>query len=210
MTRTLTLHTDGGNLQCQMHEQDPGDTAVLWVFGAGGGFNGPAGGIYPRLSLRLAADGIAGFELAYRHPARLGPCVQDVLAGMEWLKAGGRRRVILVGHSFGGAVVISAGALSRDVIGVAALSSQLYGTEAIAEIAPRPVVFLHGEADEILPAQCSRELYRLARQPKQLHLYPGCSHGLDECREALDRDLLAWLTRVAAGWSSDSDSGAAS
>jgi hypothetical protein len=27
-------------------------------------------------------------------------------------------------------------------------------------------------------------------------LYAGCRHGLDECRDALDRDLLAWLTRV--------------
>jgi hypothetical protein len=207
MTRTLTLQTDGGNLHCRMHEQAPGDTAVLWVFGAGGGFNGPAGGIYPRLSLRLAADGVAGLELAYRHPARLDPCVQDALVGIEWLKRIGRPRVILVGHSFGGAVVISAAAASPDVVGVAALSSQLYGAEAIAHIAPRPVVFLHGEADEILPDRCSRELYRLARDPKQLHLYPGCRHGLDECREALDRDLLAWLTRVARGWSAHEGSG---
>ena len=42
----------------------------------------------------------------------------------------------------------------------------------------------------------NRELYELAEQPKELVLYPGCGHGLDECREKLDRDLLEWLLRV--------------
>ena len=197
-TRTLTLHTDGGGIHCRFHDAAAGDTAVLWVFGAGGGFNGPAGGLYPRLSNQLAPEGIAGFEVAYRRPAYLEPCILDVLVGLTWLKQVGRNRIVLVGHSFGGAVVISAGAVSSDVIGIAALSSQLHGADAIANVAPRPVVLIHGEADEVLPNACSRHLYRLARDPKELILYPGCRHGLDECREQLDRDLMAWIKRVAA------------
>jgi hypothetical protein len=26
--------------------------------------------------------------------------------------------------------------------------------------------------------------------------YPECRHELDQCREALDRDLLGWLERI--------------
>jgi hypothetical protein len=31
-----------------------------------------------------------------------------------------------------------------------------------------------------------------------MKLYPGCGHGLDACRDALDRDLEAWLRRTLA------------
>jgi alpha-beta hydrolase superfamily lysophospholipase len=55
---------------------------------------------------------------------------------------------------------------------------------------------MHGTADEVLPDACSRDLHRRAREPKRLILYPGCRHGLDECRAAVDRDLLAWLGEV--------------
>jgi fermentation-respiration switch protein FrsA (DUF1100 family) len=72
----------------------------------------------------------------------------------------------------------------------------MMGADDIAELSPRPVLLVHGSSDEVLSDVCSRELYELAAEPKQLVLYPGCSHGLDECRESLDRDLLEWLRRV--------------
>ena len=169
------------------------------MFGAGGGLGGPAGGLYTRLGQQLRPRGVASLEVAYRHPGRLGECVQDVLLGLAWLAGEGRRRVALVGHSFGGAVVITAGAASEAVIAVAALSSQARGTEAAAALSPRPLMVMHGMDDEILPDACSRDIYERARQPKELILYPGCRHGLDQCREELDRDLAGWLERVIAG-----------
>ncbi|HEY8614616.1 alpha/beta hydrolase [Phenylobacterium sp.] len=191
----LRLLTEQGELSGRLHAC-PGDTAILWVFGSGGGLGGPAGGLYDRLAEVLRPGGIASLELDYRRPGRLGPCVADVLTGIEHLAALGKTRVVLVGHSFGGAVVITAGAASEQVIAVAALSSQTAGTEAVGALSPRPVLFAHGEADEVLPPRCSLDLHRRAREPKQLTLYPGCRHGLDQCRDALDRDLTAWLRRV--------------
>jgi pimeloyl-ACP methyl ester carboxylesterase len=123
-------------------------------------------------------------------------CVLDVLVGIAWLESLGKDRIVLVGHSFGGAVVITAGARSQRVVAVAALSSQTAGTETVGRLAPRSALFLHGEVDEVLPPACSRDLYARATEPKELILYPGCRHGLDQCREALDRDLLHWLQRV--------------
>ena len=94
--------------------------------------------------------------------------------------------------------VITAGTVSDSVVGVAALSSQSRGTEAAALLAPKPLLVVHGQADEVLPAACGQDIHRRARPPKELILYPNCRHGLDECREALDRDLLGWLERVLA------------
>ena len=111
----------------------------------------------------------------------------------DWLRQIGRARFILVGHSFGGAVVLDAAAQAADVIAVAALSSQTAGVGNVAELSPRHLMFVHGEADEVLPAGCSRELFARAGEPKELVLYPGCRHGLDQCRHQLDADLRRWI-----------------
>lgn len=190
------LETPQGEIRTRLHAAPAGDAAVLWVFGSGGGLSGPAGGVYSRLSEQLRPRGVAGLELDYRRPGRLGDCVDDVLTGVAFLKDLGRRRVVLVGHSFGGAVVIAAGVESPDVVAVAALSSQTSGAGEVGRLSPRPLLLAHGEADEILSAGGSRDLFARASEPKRLILYPGCRHGLDECREALDRDLSAWLGEV--------------
>ena len=192
----LALRTDAGTITCRLHDAPGGDTAVLWVFGAGGGLGGPAGGLYTRLGRQLVDDGIASLELAYRHPRDLANCVLDVLTGIEYLGTRGRSRVVLVGHSFGGAVVITAGSTSPAVIAVAALSSQRGGTEPADRISPRPLLVLHGSADEILPDTIARDIYARAKEPKRLVLYPGCMHGLDQCIDELDRDLIGWIREV--------------
>ncbi|GJG88302.1 hypothetical protein tb265_34830 [Gemmatimonadetes bacterium T265] len=194
---SVELMTDGGAIACRLHDAPTGgDAAVLWAFGAGGGFHGPAGGLYDRLADQIAPDGVASLQVAYRRPAELVPCVLDVLVAIDYVARRGRTRVVLVGHSFGGAVVITTGAVSAAVIAVAALSSQTAGTAAVDQIAPRPLFLAHGTADEVLPDRCSRDIHARAAEPKRLILYPGCRHGLDACRDALDADLLAWLRTV--------------
>ncbi|MBK9712584.1 MAG: alpha/beta hydrolase [Kouleothrix sp.] len=193
----LTLRTDAGEIVGRLHPAAPGEGAVLWVGGAGGGLDGPANGLYPRLAAQLAPDQVASLRLHYRLPNHLDACVLDTLMGVAYLGTLGHARVALVGHSFGGAVVISAGAASPAVVGVAALSSQTYGTTAVVDLSPRPLLLMHGIDDEVLPDSCSRDLYQRAHEPKQLLLYPGCHHGLEECQAELDRDLLAWLRQVA-------------
>jgi alpha-beta hydrolase superfamily lysophospholipase len=116
---------------------------------------------------------------------------------LKWLTTEGRRRVVLVGHSFGGAVVIQAAAMSRCVVGVAALSSQLHGAATIGQLHGKPVLLIHGEADEVLPDRLSRALYELACEPKKPVLYPGCRHGLDECQESLDRICYRGFARCS-------------
>src|SRR5436190_8154187 len=192
----LVFGTSEGENIARHHEAPAGHPAVLWVFGSGGGLGGPAGGLYERLGRRLAPGRAASLQLDYRDPGNMVACVLDVLVGVEYLKSRGHVRVVLVGHSFGGAVVINAALSSDDVIAVASLSSQTYGVGNVAELSPRPIFLVHGEADEVLPYLCSAGLFVSARKPKELKLYPGCRHGLDACRDELDADLEGWLDRV--------------
>lgn len=78
------------------------------------------------------------------------------------------------------------------------MSGQLSGTDLADQISPRPLLLVHGTADEVLPDRCSREIYPQPSEPKRLLLYPECRHGFDQCREELDRDLLAWIREMVA------------
>ena len=186
------LVSEGAPLDCLYLPVPDARAGVVWGFGSGGGFHGPAGGLYDRLGEALHRGSIASLQVAYRRPGDLRACVADVLAGVAWLAMDVAPRVALVGHSFGGSVVICAGAASPAVVAVAALSSQSQGTEDVAALAPRPLFLLHGTDDEVLPVQCSEDIHRWARKPKVL-LRPACRHGLDECRDMVDRELGAWL-----------------
>ncbi len=193
---SVELGTNGGMIPCILHNTGDGDAAVIWVGGAGGGLAGPASGLYPRLADRLVKENIASLRLDYRYPNELASCVLDTLIGVAFLDIIAKTHVALVGHSFGGAVVITAGVENDNVIAVAALSSQTYGTMRVYELKGKPLLLMHGQADEVLPDYCSREIYGRAGNPKEIKLYPRCGHGLDACREEVDRELYGWLVRA--------------
>ncbi len=190
------LHTNGGIIHTRFHEAAQSEVAVVWVGGAGGGLEGPARGLYPRLAGALLDDHISSLRLDYRYPNDLNNCVLDTLIGIEYVAIRNCTNVALVGHSFGGAVVISAGAIHEAVAGVVAMSSQTYGTGLVGQLSPKPLLLMHGTHDEILPDACSHDLYWRAKEPKELKLYSGCRHGLDECLQQVDTDLLGWLRKI--------------
>jgi fermentation-respiration switch protein FrsA (DUF1100 family) len=196
---SLRFHTDGGSFDGRFHEALEGRSAVVWLGSAKTGLDGPAGAMFSRLAGPLAKDRIASLRLDYRDPEDLEGCALDILTGVVYLESLGRPRVALVGHSFGGAMAISAGVETQEVVAVAALSSQTHGTGAVPYLSPRPLLLLHGTDDTVLPDTCSREIYDRARQPKEMRLYPGCGHDLDECQEDVDRDLMSWLQTVLYG-----------
>jgi dipeptidyl aminopeptidase/acylaminoacyl peptidase len=52
-----------------------------------------------------------------------------------------------------------------------------YSPESLAgRIAPRPVCFIHGTEDRLVPPEESRRLYAQAGEPKRLELLPGLGH----------------------------------
>lgn len=188
----VVLRTTKGDIRAIQHAADT-DRAVVWVCGARGGFGGPAGGLYAELAEELTGRGITSLRLDYRHPNNLQECALDLLAGVNYLRALGHGPAVVVGHSFGGAVVIAAASISDYIAGVVSLSPQTYGAQGAGLLSPTPLLVAHGKADTRLPFSCAVAIYDWAKEPKELVLYEGAEHRLDECREELGDLLREWI-----------------
>ena len=189
------LNTTRGDIEAIIH-QDSDSTvrskAILWVSGASGGFNGPGDGVYRVLAEELKPQ-MTSLRINYRHPGDLQESVLDTLAGIEFLEGTGHTNIVLVGHSFGGAVVISAAPNSPSVKAVVALSSQTFGANNAADVSPRPLLLVHGEEDMQLPPHLSQKIYDWAKEPKELVLYPDAGHSLRERKDELHDLLRDWI-----------------
>ncbi|WNG33342.1 alpha/beta hydrolase [Archangium minus] len=193
--RPYTLKTRRGPVDTLLYESLGAKAGALLAGGVGGGFDTPALGLYPRLGEELLRHHLSTLRVRYRHSTDLAEAVQDVLAGVDFLVEHGLERVALVGHSFGGAVMIDAGAQSPWVTTVVGLSPQSYGTEAVSELHPRSLLLVHGRSDAVLPPSCSLSIYERARGRKELELIPGAGHVLDEAAERVFTRVRDWLLR---------------
>jgi len=194
----LRFKTNRGSMDAILHRAPNADQAVIWVCGARGGFGGPGPGTYARMAQQFAGNGITSLRLDYRMPNDVFECALDLLAGVTHLKDTGHQPVVVVGHSFGGAVVIAAGANSSHIKGVVALSPQTFGAGMAGKVAPRKLLVVHGKADTRLPFSCGQQIYDMAKEPKELVLYEGAEHRLEECRDDLETLLGRWIPETLA------------
>ena len=67
--------------------------------------------------------------------------------------------------------------------------------EWIHKISPRPLLIIHGESDQTVPLSHARELYRKAKEPKEISIIPGAEHKLRLSEPAMNT-ALAWLKKV--------------
>src|SRR5688572_21296599 len=136
----LEIPSARGQIACAFTPAAEGAPVVGMVGGGDGGLDGPLG-LYPALARDLLEAGIGTLRIDFRIHRFPGPVdegVHDVLAAIEWLTARGIERVGLLGHSFGGAVVIEAGAQEPSrVASLATLATQTAGAQRVNEIAPR-------------------------------------------------------------------------
>jgi alpha-beta hydrolase superfamily lysophospholipase len=192
--RKVMIVTTRGPIPVVLHAAPEKGRAALCVSGAIGGFDGPAM-LYPRLGLTMPREQITVARLDYRAPNEFGECLVDAMAALTFLGGIGHERVALIGHSFGGAVAINAGTLSPLVTTVIALSSQLAGAHVAGELAPKPLLLIHGDADTILPHESSQALYDRAGEPKTLKILPGVGHRLSEAADQLFDLVRDWLLK---------------
>lgn len=181
-------------IRMRLRHAEDATAAVLMVGGIGGGFDSPAAGLYDRLFAELPEMGVTTSRVQFRRPGDLEAATADVLAGVEELGRRGVERVALVGHSFGGAVVIRAGVRDGRVAAVCTLSAQSYGAEDAAELAPRPLLAIHGSRDPVLPPSCSHDIVARAGTTARVEIMENSGHTFDEEAEAVDHLVRGWLT----------------
>ncbi|MBE0609987.1 MAG: dienelactone hydrolase family protein [Dehalococcoidia bacterium] len=188
----VRLETTRGNIDAVLHPVEGGSGAVICVGGAMGGVDGPADNLYARLPGLLAPHAVTVLRMEYRHPNDFEECVLDVLAGCSFLRGIGASELALIGHSFGGAVVIKAGELHESVTGVVSMSPQLHGTREVENLG-KPLLLVHGMADTILDHEASEDIYRRALEPKRIVLFAEAGHSLIQAKDAIDALLSDWI-----------------
>jgi predicted alpha/beta hydrolase family esterase len=172
-------------------------TAIVACGGAMGGLLGPADGLYHHLGETWSERGVAVIRVDYRRPNDLDACCTDVAAAVQLAVVGGEaERVVLMGHSFGGAVAVRvAVGLAEMVVGVVTFATQSAGCEIAGGLLGRPLLMFHGDRDEILPMQSSQMLQAIAGTG-DLVVCEGDGHLLLKSREMMIERLDAWLPAV--------------
>ena len=176
----------------------PAPAAIVACGGAMGGLLGPAEGLYQRLGERWSHAGVPVIRVGYRRPNDLDACCIDVAAAVQLAVAGGgAERVVVMGHSFGGAVAVRVGvALETMVAGVVTFATQSAGCEVAGGLGGRSLLLFHGDRDEILPMEAS-EVVRAIAGTGELVVCEGDGHLLaksgDLIVDQLERSLPAML-----------------
>lgn len=206
----VTIATSRGDNRGLLHHRIGNTAGAVLVSGAGGGLDGPAS-VYRDIGPDLLERGVSSLRLDYRMLSHFEECVLDALTGIDVLKGLGIERIGIAGWSFGGAVAIETGVLSRDIAAVATVASQSYGTERVDELAPRALLLIHGTADRTLPIACSEDIFRRAGEPKRIILYDGANHGLDQNRDEMLREIESFFAReLAPDWTAETSGGSSS
>ena len=197
--RHLELYTMRGLLTILWHGTGEEKAAVVACGGAMGGLLGPADGLYHHLGVELARDhGIAVLRVSYRRPNDMDMCCLDLAAAVQLAIGNGADKIVLWGHSFGGAVAIRvAVGLADMVAGVVTFATQSAGCEIAGGLAGRPLLLFHGDHDEILPVDASAMVREIAGEG-ELVVLAGDGHLLAKSGAAMRERLLDWLPAVLA------------
>lgn len=185
---SLMWHVPPGSAPTQ-----PG--ALVLCGGAMGGLLGPGDALYHRLGVEWAERGVPVLRVSYRRPNDLDLCCIDVAAAAQLAIGGaGADKVVLMGHSFGGAVAVRVGVGLREMVaGVVTFATQSAGCEVAGGLQGLPFLLFHGDRDEILPVEAS-EMVRTIAGCGELVRLPGDGHLLAKSDAVIHERLEQWLT----------------
>lgn len=123
----------------------------------------------------------------------------DLLAAITFMQSQGANKIILMGASMGGTTVLRV-AGKADVAAVIAVSVA-YGTfirgitidKAMVEAITEPKMLVGSEFDGA--TEPTKQIFNDAKDPKELHIYPGADHGSNIFYDAQNReDFLKHLS----------------
>jgi len=196
--RHREVYTQRGLLSLFRHLPDgePRPAAIVACGGALGGVLGPGHALYQALGRRWADRGVPFVRVGYREPNNLDLCAHDLACGVEVARDAGAERVVVMGHSFGGAVAVRcAVVMPASVVGVVTFATQSAGCEVAGALAGKPLLLFHGDQDELLPPEASHVVAAIAGHGEVVML-PGEGHLLGRSDEAITVRLDEWLPDV--------------
>lgn len=196
--RHREVYTTRGLLSVLWHEPTAGieaeSAAIVACGGAMGGLLGPGHGLYQTLGDRWAARGVRTLRVGYREPNNLDLCAHDLACGVEWARDSGAERVVVMGHSFGGAVAIrTAVVMPKSVVGVVTFATQSAGCEVASALGSQSLLLFHGDKDELLPPESSLMVQAIAGAGEVVML-PGDGHLLAKSDDVITERLDEWLS----------------
>jgi pimeloyl-ACP methyl ester carboxylesterase len=158
-----------------------------------GGLLGPGHGLYHQLGEQWAQRGVRFLRVGYREPNNLDLCAHDLACGVEMARDAGAERVVVMGHSFGGAVAIRAAVvMPASVVGVVTFATQSAGCEVAGALGGRPLLLFHGDRDELIAPEASHMVQAMAGSGEVVML-PGDGHLLAKSDEVITDRLNDWL-----------------
>jgi len=186
---SVLWHEPGGSGRAQ-------SAAIVACGGAMGGLLGPGRGLYHQLGEQWARRGVRFLRVGYREPNNLDLCAHDLACGVEMARDAGAERVVVMGHSFGGAVAIRAAVVMPvSVVGVVTFATQSAGCEVAGALGGRPLLLFHGDQDELLAPESSHIVQAIAGSGEVVML-PGEGHLLANSDEVITGRLNAWFPSV--------------
>ena len=175
----------------------------------------PNAALLARLGAQVLLLDYRGYGLSDGSPSEAG-VYADARAGLAYIDEVlgiPERRTVLFGRSLGGAVAVDL-AQDRDLAGVilestftsAAETARVIFGPVIGALAPKsfaslekigrvraPLLFLHGDRDEIVAYELGRRLYDAAPEPKHFETIAGAGHN--DTIEVGGRDYVAHIQR---------------
>jgi len=136
---------------------------------------------------RICARGSSMGGFMAIHAAATG----DAIAGVLAICPAGERQLLRGLRS--GELEMRAGPRAREAL--AAWLEEHDLREAVVLLAGRPLLLIHAEGDERIPADDSRELYERAGEPRKLIVLPGGHHRSVQHDRELHGVALRWLER---------------
>jgi len=197
--RHVELFTMRGMMSVLWHQVPAGidvvPAAIVACGGAMGGLLGPSHGLYQQLGDIWSARGVPVLRVSYRRPNDLDACCLDVAAATQLAADAGAQKVVVMGHSFGGAVAIRVGVAMDEVAGVVTFATQSAGCEIAAGLRGRPLILFHGDNDELLPLQSSEIVSAMAGSG-EIVICRGDGHLLERSGSLILERLDQWLPEV--------------